>query len=113
MRMLIGGSVQIEKFEIYENGKKTKHLSFFEFIDFYYDEFGSECGNPSAIAQTLDTNQSSYLGKGYTVFKINISEAEQHYIKPVENFCAHPKKYLNIITNSLQFYVCPDCKKEV
>lgn len=105
MRISVGGSMRIEKFEIYENGKKTKHLSFFEFIDFYYDEFGSECGNSSAIAQTLETNQSSYIGKGYTVFKIDISE--------VENFCAHPKKYLNIITNSLQFYVCPDCKKEI
>jgi hypothetical protein len=100
-------------FEIYENGRKTKQLSFFEFIDFYYDQFGSDCGNPSAIAQALDTNQTSYLGKGYTVLKSNLSKEEAFYTKPAESYCAHPKKYLNVITNSLQFYVCPDCKKEV
>lgn len=101
------------RFEIYESGKKTRQLSLFEFIDFYYDEFGSECGNPSTIAQTLENNQGSYIGKGYTVYKTPISTEEAFYTKPTEGYCAHPKKYLNKITNTLQFYVCPDCKKEV
>jgi hypothetical protein len=107
------------RFDIYENGKKIKQLSFFEFIDFYYDEFGSDCGNPSAVAQSLEMNQGTYVGKGYTVYKTEVSEAEQYYTRPAtqdtktETQCRHPNKYLNIITNSLQFWVCPDCKKEV
>jgi hypothetical protein len=100
-------------FEVYESGRKVKQLSFFEFIDFYYDEFGNDCGNPSAVAQSLEVNQGTYVGKGYTVVKSNKTPEELHYTKPAEGYCAHPKKYLNVITNSLQFYVCPDCKKEV
>lgn len=108
--MLIGGSM---RFEIYENGRKIKQLSFFEFIDFYYDEFGSDCGNPSAVAEHLPLNQGTYIGKGYSVWKTNMTEAEQYYTKPEPKGCMHLNKYLNIITNSLQFYVCPDCKQEV
>lgn len=29
-----------------------------------------------------------------------------------ENICRHPNKYLNKVF-TMQFYVCPDCKKEV
>lgn len=29
-----------------------------------------------------------------------------------ENICSHPNKYLNKVF-TMQFYVCPDCKKEV
>ena len=107
--MSIGGDM---KFEIYSTGQKIKELSFFEFIDFYYDEFGSECGNPSAVAQNIPLDQGTYIEKGYAVWKSNLSEAEQYYTKQ-ESQCLHSKKYLNKITNSLQFYVCPDCKKEV
>jgi hypothetical protein len=108
--MSVGGNML---FEIYESGRKTKQLSFFEFVDFYYDEFGVDCGNPSAIAHALEEHQGNYIGKGYTVFKSNKTPEEAFYTKPMESYCAHPKKYLNVITNSLQFYVCPDCKKEV
>lgn len=30
-----------------------------------------------------------------------------------QNSCKHPKKYLNKISNTLEFWYCPDCKDEV
>lgn len=94
------------QFEIYENGKKIKQLSFEQFLLFYYSEFGHDCGNPDAIGSYLEVNQSSYIGKGYTVVKTLTLHVAGDY-------CSHSRKYLNKITNTLQFYVCPDCKKEV
>ena len=32
---------------------------------------------------------------------------------PVSNICKHKNAYENIISSSLSFWVCPDCKKEV
>ncbi len=29
------------------------------------------------------------------------------------SYCFHPRKYKNIISNSLKFYFCPDCKKDL
>lgn len=34
------------------------------------------------------------------------------YVAIDENICHHPNKYLNKVF-TMQFYVCPDCKKEV
>lgn len=100
-------------FDVYENGRKIKQLSLDNFIDFYYEEFGYDCGSASAIAHSLELNQGTYVGRGYTIFKTKLSTEEAFYTKPTGTYCAHPNKYLNKITNTLQFYVCPDCKKEV
>lgn len=93
------------KFEIYQNGTKINQLSYWDFVDFYYSEFGNDCGNPKTIADSLTPFQGTYVGKGYTVFKSG-TEAKQEG-------CQHTNKFLNIVTNSLQFWVCKDCKQEV
>lgn len=40
-----------------------------------------------------------------------------HHIQPktfgTRTVCAHPNKYKNVISKSLVFWFCPDCKEEV
>lgn len=55
-----------------------------------------------------------YLGLGYTLFYIEQKSLDQYILESnTPKKCLHPRKYLNIISNNLQFVVCPDCKEEV
>lgn len=33
--------------------------------------------------------------------------------KPEGTFCRHDKKYINKVSNTLKFWYCPDCKKDL
>jgi hypothetical protein len=99
------------KYIITDCGKVTAQLDYFKFIDFYYDEFGTECGNPAAIRDGLREGQMQYLGKGISVTMQSDSGANPAYTK-TEGYCGHPKKYTQKHL-TFQFDYCPDCKKEV
>jgi hypothetical protein len=34
-------------------------------------------------------------------------------VQQIQQSCSHSKKYHNIISRTLQFWYCPDCKQEV
>ena len=99
------------KYVITDCGKVIKELSYFAFVDFYYDEFGTECGNPAAIRDQLIENQMCYLGKGISVTAIADAGANPAYT-PTQSYCSHSKKYTQKF-QTFQFDYCPDCKKEV
>jgi hypothetical protein len=53
-----------------------------------------------------------YIGMGYKV----LYSPETVGVVPVaetKNSCQHKNKYFNKISNTLQFWVCPDCKQEI
>lgn len=103
------------KYVITDCGKVIKELSYFGFIDYYYDEFGTECGNPGAIRDQLIENQMCYLGKGISVTAIADSGSNPcAEIANLSNhrYCSHSKKYTQKF-QTFQFDYCPDCKKEV
>lgn len=105
------------KYVITDCGKVVKELSYFAFVDFYYDEFGTECGNPAAIRDSLIENQMCYLGKGISVTAQSDPGANPKYGSPATSIkrfeeCAHSKKYTQKF-QTFQFDYCPDCKKEV
>lgn len=50
--------------------------------------------------------------------KDNISSYQKTYNRTgkwisFKDKCKHPNKYLNICSNTLKFWVCPDCKEEI
>jgi hypothetical protein len=99
------------KYVITDCGKVIKELSYFQFVDYYYDEFGTECGSPASVRDGLIENQMQYLGKGISVTAMADSGANPAYRK-IEGYCSHSKKYIQKFT-TFQFEYCPDCKKEV
>lgn len=44
---------------------------------------------------------------------IRTSIFENLHVEPLTLECSHSKKYLNKITTSMQFWVCPDCNKDL
>ena len=60
-----------------------------------------------------------------SMFRIYLMESEIGYTvscsdhnisfetTPKDHNCTHPRKYLNVISAGLKFYVCPDCKCEI
>jgi len=51
-------------------------------------------------------NVYEYLEEYYPKNKM-IEENDNSFL------CKHPKKYKNVISKALTFWVCPDCKQEV
>ena len=93
------------KYIITENGKVVENLTYSQFVDFYFAKFGYDCGSPSAVVNGLVVDQSSYLGRGFTVTAVKSDEKEISY-------CRHANKYTQKF-QTFTFDYCPDCKKEV
>jgi hypothetical protein len=67
-----------------------------------------------AMDQAKDQQNGYYIGLGYYLNYIDIPDYVSYPPKKEETkTCQHPRKYLNKISNSLEFMVCPDCKEEV
>lgn len=97
------------QYTITECGKVYGKLNYGEFVDFYFKEFGYDCGSPHAIVSSLTPTHSTYLGKGFSVTMEAIEDAVDC---PAVKWCSHPKKYTQKHL-TFQFDYCPDCKKEV
>lgn len=53
-----------------------------------------------------------YIGMGYRVIYSPEQKAPET-VTEQKSVCQHKNKYFNKISNTLQFWVCPDCKQEV
>lgn len=89
------------------------YLTEYEFIQWYNR---SPIAGLETILDLLENAKSPkysygyYMGMGYKV----THKPEVVGVTPIQQSgCKHPRKYLNKISNALQFVVCPDCKQEV
>ena len=92
-------------------GTVKAHYTQTEFNMFYFAEFGTDCGNPEAITQSLSENQMTYLGRGYSV-TAQPDPGANPAAAYSQGYCSHSKKYTQKF-QTFQFDYCPDCKKEV
>jgi hypothetical protein len=85
-----------------------------EFINWYDGSHLAQYETSSSVME-MAQNEDYYVGLGYKLIYLGESPkvTEELALKSNTPKCLHPRKYLNKISNSLEFTVCPDCKEEV
>lgn len=106
----------MKQFRLINSGYQSdKYFTELEFIEWYNKSpvYGIE-PYTELMNNIKDPKYSNgyYIGMGYRVIYSPEQKAPE-VVTEQKSVCQHKNKYFNKISNTLQFWVCPDCKQEV